>query len=191
MNKIDEIALRVKLRSILKHHGIGPDGVIEGDLMAAFAELSKDAEPAGYQRRLRYKTDAQWEQCATHEATDFWDVRPEYEYRKIFTHPANTAEIEQRISELETINAKLKLEAQIHAQEATTANATIAEIYQFVTGSTGEPGNWNGAIPVKEKFAEIEQRVAEACAKLNEDYFPHKSPLVNTAIRSGKWREYL
>lgn len=45
---------------------------------------------------------------------------------------------------------RLRQEAQIHAQEARTANATIAEIYQLVTGATGEPGNWNGARPVRE-----------------------------------------
>jgi hypothetical protein len=50
-----------------------------------------------------------------------------------------------RIDLIET----LRREAQIHAQEARTANATIAEIYQVVTGKTGEPGNWNGALPVR------------------------------------------
>lgn len=45
---------------------------------------------------------------------------------------------------------RLKQEAQIHAQEARTANATIAEIYKLVTGATGEPGRWNGAEPVRE-----------------------------------------
>ena len=42
-----------------------------------------------------------------------------------------------------------KLQAQIWKQEATTANATIAEIYQLCTSKTGEPGNWNGAEPVR------------------------------------------
>jgi len=36
---------------------------------------------------------------------------------------------------------RLKLEAQSHAQEARTANATIAEIYQLCTEATGELGN--------------------------------------------------
>lgn len=44
----------------------------------------------------------------------------------------------------------LKREAQIHAMEARTAKATIAEIYQLCTGGTGEPGNWNGAEPVRQ-----------------------------------------
>lgn len=47
----------------------------------------------------------------------------------------------------------LKLQAQSHAMEARTANATIAEIYQLCTGATGEPGNWNGAEPVRAALA--------------------------------------
>jgi hypothetical protein len=49
---------------------------------------------------------------------------------------------------------RLRLEAQIHAQEARTANATIAEIYQLCSGGKGEPGNWNGAEPVRALVAE-------------------------------------
>ncbi len=56
---------------------------------------------------------------------------------------------------------RMKMEAQIHAQEARTANATIAEIYQCVCGATGEPGNWNGAEPVREKLTAQDARIAE------------------------------
>jgi Lar family restriction alleviation protein len=55
------------------------------------------------------------------------------------THIAQHAEMADR----------LKLEAQCHAQEARTANATIAEIYQLCSGGKGEPGNWHGAEPVR------------------------------------------
>ncbi|MES2634081.1 MAG: hypothetical protein V4669_13990 [Pseudomonadota bacterium] len=61
-----------------------------------------------------------------------------------------------KIIELIALTDRLKLEAQIHAQEARAANATIADIYQCVTGSTGEPGNWNGAEPVRQRIAELE-----------------------------------
>ncbi len=47
------------------------------------------------------------------------------------------------------------LEAQSHAQEARAANATIAEIYQAFTASTGEPGNWNGAEPARKIMAKL------------------------------------
>jgi hypothetical protein len=52
--------------------------------------------------------------------------------------------------ELEAKYEACKREAQQWKQEARTANATIAEIYQLCTGKTGEPGNWNGAKPVRE-----------------------------------------
>lgn len=72
-------------------------------------------------------------------------------------------DIERQAKEMERLkylNGHLKLQAQNHAQEAGTANATIAKIYQCVSGSTGEHGNWHGAQPVQ---AEIErlQRDAE------------------------------
>lgn len=45
-------------------------------------------------------------------------------------------------------------QAQIWKQEARTANGTIYDIYQLCTGARGEPGNWNGAEPVKALIAE-------------------------------------
>jgi hypothetical protein len=60
----------------------------------------------------------------------------------------------QEIERLQSLVLRLRLEAQCHAQEARTANGTIAQTYQAVTGSTGEPGNWNGAEPVR---AEIDR----------------------------------
>lgn len=61
--------------------------------------------------------------------------------------------------EREALIERLKQEARIHAQEARTANATIAEIYQIVTGKTGEPGNWNGAEPVRKCIEELRSRL--------------------------------
>ena len=55
---------------------------------------------------------------------------------------------------------RLKQEAQAHAQEARTANATIAEIYRIVSGGTGEPGNWHGAEPVRKCVEELREQVA-------------------------------
>lgn len=54
---------------------------------------------------------------------------------------------------------RLQLEAQAHAQEARTANATIAEIYQAVSGGTGEPGNWHGAEPVRTVMQEQREEI--------------------------------
>lgn len=85
------------------------------------------------------------------------------------------AENEGLREKLEAAEAKYeacKLEAQIHAQEARTANSTIAEIYQEVTGSTGEPGNWNGARPVIEKL-ETAERELDALRIANNDLQDH------------------
>lgn len=49
---------------------------------------------------------------------------------------------------------RCKQQAQIWKQEARTANHTIGQIYQLVTGRCGEPGSWNGAEPVKALIVE-------------------------------------
>jgi Lar family restriction alleviation protein len=54
-----------------------------------------------------------------------------------------------RLQAAEALVERLKLEAQAHASEARTANSTIYEIYQVISGGKGEPGNWNGAEPVR------------------------------------------
>lgn len=68
----------------------------------------------------------------------------------------------QRIEDLEAEklalideNDRLRLEAQIHAQEARTQRATVHEIYQVVTEGKGEPGDWHGARPVREAFERL------------------------------------
>jgi hypothetical protein len=73
-----------------------------------------------------------------------------------------TAPLLAQIAAIEALSEKLKLEAQVHAQEARTANSTIAEIYKLCSGGTGEPGNWNGAGPVRLKLAQLEAKLAEA-----------------------------
>lgn len=59
----------------------------------------------------------------------------------------------------------LLLEAQVHAQEARTANATIAEIYQVVSGGRGECGNWHGAEPVQKEIVRLTAELAQAQAR--------------------------
>ena len=70
------------------------------------------------------------------------------------------------------------LQARCHAQEARTANATIAEIYQVVTGATGEPGNWHGAEPVKRAFDNARaSTLAEVIALVRRE-----APVIGTVI---------
>ena len=74
----------------------------------------------------------------------------------------------ERCRVLESLCERLKLEAQLHAGEARGANATIAEIYQVVSGGKGEPGNWNGAAPVRARIAELERGAAGLLAVLEQ-----------------------
>lgn len=79
----------------------------------------------------------------------------------------------QALAEKDEKIERLTQEAQIHAQEARTANRTIAEIYQVVSGATGEPGNWHGAEPVEQALAEKDLEIASikhAYAQLSEAY---------------------
>ena len=62
---------------------------------------------------------------------------------------AAIAVVQPELDRLRNLVAILQQQAEIHAQEARTANATIYEAYQAVTGATGEPGNWNGARPIR------------------------------------------
>ncbi|SDF71912.1 Protein of unknown function [Onishia taeanensis] len=48
----------------------------------------------------------------------------------------------------------VRLEAKTHAQEARTQRSTVHEIYQLVTGASGEPGDWHGVKPIRELVAE-------------------------------------
>lgn len=65
-----------------------------------------------------------------------------------------------RIRELEARCEKLRMEAEIWAQEARTQKSTVQECYQAVTGATGEPGDWNGAQPVVERIKALEDENA-------------------------------
>jgi hypothetical protein len=63
--------------------------------------------------------------------------------------------------------SQLIQQAQIWKGEARCANHTIGQIYRLCTGGRGEPGNWNGADPVKALVAErdaLRARVAELTA---------------------------
>jgi len=62
----------------------------------------------------------------------------------------------------------VRLEAKAHAQEARTQRSTVHEIYQLVSGSSGESGDWHGAQPVRELIAErdgLQRQLDEADRK--------------------------
>lgn len=73
---------------------------------------------------------------------------------------ARADKAERERGEARSKAASLQRQAECWAMEARGANATIGEAYQAVTGATGEPGNWNGARPIKDALAEQLARIA-------------------------------
>ena len=61
------------------------------------------------------------------------------------------------LQQARTLVERLKLEAACWAAEAKTHRSSVHEIYQALSGSRGEPGDWNGAIPAREAAAIIEK----------------------------------
>jgi hypothetical protein len=81
----------------------------------------------------------------------------------------------RRIADLEAENEKLSeqkaqliIQAQSHALEARAQRATVHEVNQVVSGARGEKGDWNGAIPVRDRIAELTARAEKAEAKVKE-----------------------
>lgn len=66
----------------------------------------------------------------------------------------DNARLRAEIKRLQAINRNLYQEAVIHAQEARTQRSTVHDIYQALGI---QKGDWNGKVPVVEKFAEVEQ----------------------------------
>lgn len=72
---------------------------------------------------------------------------------------AHVQRLTEENEELRDLAERLKLEAQGHASEAKTANSTIYEIYQVLSGGKGEPGNWRGAEPARKYVETAEARI--------------------------------
>jgi len=71
------------------------------------------------------------------------------------------------------------MQAQIWASEAKTQRSIVREIYQITTFSSGEPGDWNGAKPVKElmsRFVTACHEIARLRDRLGEMYLLHGDP---------------
>ena len=73
-----------------------------------------------------------------------------------------------QVAELEDQKEAVIQQAQIWKQEARTMQNTVAECYQAVTGSTGEPGDWNGAKPVREAISELKGERDRSLSKVRE-----------------------
>jgi hypothetical protein len=80
---------------------------------------------------------------------------------------------------------RLRLEAQAHAQEARTQRAIVREIYQLVTGATGEPGDWNGVEPVRQALERIRQDELERAILIAYELLGSDAAPIAAAIRSS------
>ena len=61
---------------------------------------------------------------------------------------AELAEARRQRDEARALTEQLKLEAQGWAGEAKCHKSSLHKAYQAVSGATGEPGNWHGAVPI-------------------------------------------
>jgi hypothetical protein len=78
------------------------------------------------------------------------------------------AELEAENEKLSEQKAQLIIQAQSHKIEARAQRATVHEVNQAVSGATGEKGDWNGAVPVRDRIAELTERAEKAEAKVKE-----------------------
>lgn len=67
------------------------------------------------------------------------------------------ARLRTKLAEVERERDALKMQAEIWAQEARAQRTTVHDIYRLCTGGKGEPGDWNGAEPVRELVARADR----------------------------------
>lgn len=89
------------------------------------------------------------------------------------------SDLRQLISERDQLLAQLaqaearadacQQQAEIWKQEARTQTATVNEVYQLLTGGTGEPGNWNGARPVRSAALRLQAEAVEKITNWSPD----------------------
>ena len=95
-----------------------------------------------------------------------------------FYAQANPSAILELITRLEAAESQLESvtqQARIWKMEALAHKTTVQECYQACTGSTGEPGDWHGANPVKEmakRIASAKNDAFEQAAKVCETFDP-------------------
>ena len=92
-----------------------------------------------------------------------------YAQATIRTQAAALAEKDGEIERLRNLTDQLQQQAEGWAQEARTQKSSLHDAYQAVTGATGEPGDWNGAEPIKRAFTQQAEKI-EALRKALEPF---------------------
>ena len=102
---------------------------------------------------------------------------------------ARLAASEALVRKMETEREHLRMQAIEHAQEMRTQRAIVRDIYQAVSGATGEPGNWNGAEPVKQlvrQLATLTEAVMDYCDSLDKGACADVSKLLALRAEMGE-----
>ena len=100
------------------------------------------------------------------------------------------AALQSAIEALQGENASLLQQAQIWKQEATAQRATVHEAYRVCTGNTGEPGDWNGAEPIRKLAAERDALQAKLSALQVQEpvLFIHPATFGMNSAHVGAWK---
>ncbi|MFZ2974929.1 MAG: hypothetical protein WA049_20060 [Ferribacterium limneticum] len=182
MNKIDEIALRVAKEmpnGFLWSEGCDHEsGIIESEVIdfthALLAELSKDA------RSVAWGISVEGEMCDAYINKD-----------------ACVSEFDRR-NRLYPDTPRILVELFPNPAPVIASEQKPVGYFYYDHGllrQAGDSATFDAHFPLftsPPNTADIEQRTAEACAKLAErDHPPETTSVVSEMIRSGKWREYL
>ena len=94
-------------------------------------------------------------------------------------------DLRQQLEQAEARADACQLQAQIWKQEARAQSSTVAEIYQELTGKTGEPGDWNGVQPLKPAILRKQAEAVEHSATIfpGRDFTDIRCDLHNEASR--------
>lgn len=88
--------------------------------------------------------------------------------RQLLASQSALAQAEEKIAELENLRDRLIFEAQMWAQEARTQTATVYECY--AAGGTTGKATFNGAVPVREAFAQAQAQIVGLVKERDEAY---------------------
>lgn len=117
--------------------------------------------PRDYYLECAEEFEANRIDCVDQELSEFNHDEEDLAYELAYTRYTLAREelelehLRAQVAELEDQKEAVIQQAQIWRQEARTMRNIVAERYQAVTGSAGEPGDWNGAKPVREAISEL------------------------------------
>ncbi len=79
------------------------------------------------------------------------------------------SDMREEIERLTAERDNLRIQAEAHAQESRTQKAIVCEILQFVSGGTGEPGDWRAAGYVRSEWLKLQTEIERLTAERDSD----------------------